>query len=218
MSLRLKVCGMAQPDNLRTVAALAPDFLGFIFYPKSRRFAGATLQPADASALPAGIQKVGVFVDEEPAVIQARVQEYGLNLVQLHGAETPETCAALQAVGIPVSKAFAVGETFDFSVLEAYVGNVTYFLFDTAGTQPGGNGIPFNWQLLEQYHLPVPYFLAGGLALEHAAELRNLSLPGLFALDLNSRFETEPGVKDAGRLGQLFHEIRTLGVSTSIPS
>jgi phosphoribosylanthranilate isomerase len=215
MSLRLKVCGMARPDNLRTVAALAPDFLGFIFYSKSKRFAGTNLQPADTAALPAGIQKVGVFVDEKMEVMQARVQEFNLDLVQLHGAETPETCAALQAAGIPVSKAFAVGETFDFSVLTPYVGHVTYFLFDTAGAQPGGNGTPFNWQLLEQYQLPVPYFLAGGLALEHAAELRNLCLPGLFALDLNSRFETEPGVKDAGQLGQFFDQISI--VSTSAP-
>ncbi|WP_303311100.1 phosphoribosylanthranilate isomerase [Hymenobacter sp. BT730] len=218
MSLRLKVCGMARPDNLRAVAALWPDFLGFIFYPKSQRFAGATLQPADTAALPAEILKVGVFVDEELEVIRVRVQEFSLDLVQLHGSETPETCAALQAAGIPVSKAFAVGETFDFSVLAPYVGSVTYFLFDTVGAQPGGNGTTFNWQLLEQYTLPVPYFLAGGLALEHAAELRNLCLPGLFALDLNSRFETAPGVKDAVQLQQLFHEIRTPDVSTSIPS
>lgn len=208
MSVRLKVCGMARPDNLRAVAALRPDFLGFIFYPKSRRYAAPTLTPAAAATVPAGIQKVGVFVDEDTAVIQERIAEYDLQAVQLHGSETPETCGLLRATGVAVIKAFAVGERFDFERLRPYLGVVDYFLFDTAGTQPGGNGTAFNWQLLESYTLPVPYFLAGGLALEHAAALRNLRLPGLFALDLNSRFETEPGVKDAAQLQQMFNQLR----------
>ncbi|UPL50429.1 phosphoribosylanthranilate isomerase [Hymenobacter sublimis] len=208
MSVRLKVCGMARPDNLRAVAALRPDFLGFIFYPKSRRYAAPTLTPADAATVPATIRKVGVFVDEDMAVMQERITEYGLQAVQLHGAETPETCGLLRATGVAVIKAFAVGEKFDFAQLLPYVGQVDFFLFDTAGAQPGGNGTAFDWQILKQYHLTVPYFLAGGLALEHAAVLQNLQLPGLFALDLNSQFETEPGVKDAELLRQMFQQLR----------
>ncbi|RPD48381.1 phosphoribosylanthranilate isomerase [Hymenobacter sediminis] len=208
MSVRLKVCGMARPDNLRAVAALRPDFLGFIFYPKSRRYAAPTLSPAAAAAVPAGIQKVGVFVDEDTAVIQERITEYGLQAVQLHGSETPETCGLLRAAGVAVIKAFAVGEQFDFERLRPYLGVVDYFLFDTAGAQPGGNGTAFDWKLLQNYALPVPYFLAGGLALEHADTLRNLQLPGLFALDLNSKFETEPGLKDADLLRQMFSQLR----------
>ena len=141
-----------------------------------------------------------------------------LHHAQITVPKGAEAAARAFYCGVLGLREIAKPKTFDFSVLAPYVGSVTYFLFDTAGAQPGGNGTTFNWQLLEQYHLPVPYFLAGGLALEHAAELRNLCLPGLFALDLNSRFETEPGVKDAGQLQQLFHEIRTPGVSTSIPS
>ncbi|GAB3225537.1 phosphoribosylanthranilate isomerase [Hymenobacter seoulensis] len=209
MSVRLKVCGMAQPENLRAVAALRPDFLGFIFYPKSKRYMVPTLTPAEAAAVPASIQKVGVFVDGDLETVQARVAEYGLQAVQLHGHETPELCGTLRAAGLTVIKAFAVGEEFEFTSLLPYVNQVDYFLFDTAGAQPGGNGTAFNWQLLAEYTLPVPYFLAGGLALEHAQTLRNLQLPGLFALDLNSKFETEPGVKDATQLQHMFAAVRT---------
>lgn len=208
VAIRLKVCGLTLPDNLRAVAALRPDFVGFIFHPKSRRCVGDALTRDTLSELPADIKKVGVFVDEDPTAIQARVTTLGLDAVQLHGHETPATCAALRAAGIAVIKAFAAGERFDFATLKPYVGSVDYFLFDTAGPQPGGNGTTFDWLLLEQYNLPVPYFLAGGLDLPHAAALRNLRLPGLFALDLNSRFETAPGVKDAERLEQFFNEIR----------
>ncbi len=109
---------------------------------------------------------------------------------------------------MPVVKAFAVGEGFDFAQLQPYVGSVDYFLFDTAGPQPGGNGTAFDWTLLQDYNLPVPYFLAGGIGPEHAAALRNLQLPGLFALDLNSRFETAPGTKDAGRLEAFFQALK----------
>jgi phosphoribosylanthranilate isomerase len=204
----LKVCGMRLPENLAAVATLQPDFLGFIFYPKSSRYVGTQLNQADLAALPAGIRKVGVFVNETVDAVLARVAEFGLNLVQLHGQETPTECARLQAAGVPVIKAFSVGEEFSFDRLQPYVGHVDYFLFDTKGAQPGGNGTTFNWNLLATYNLPVPYFLAGGLGLEEAEALRNLRLPGLFALDLNSRFETEPGVKDAGLLRKMFDSLR----------
>ncbi|WP_033369795.1 phosphoribosylanthranilate isomerase [Hymenobacter norwichensis] len=205
----LKVCGMAQSVNLTAVAALQPDFLGFIFYPKSSRYVGTQLNQADLAALPAGIRKVGVFVNETVDKVLAQVAEFGLDLVQLHGQETPTECARLQAAGVPVVKAFSVGEEFSFEVLQPYVDHVDYFLFDTKGMQPGGNGTTFDWNLLATYSLPVPYFLAGGLGLEEAEALRNLRLPGLFALDLNSRFETAPGVKDAELLSQMFTSLRT---------
>ena len=205
----LKVCGMAEADNLAQVAALRPDFLGFIFYPKSGRYVGGRLRPAALAQVPAGTRKVGVFVDAAADEVLARVAEFGLDLVQLHGTETPETCATVRAAGVPVIKAFAVGERLDVAALLPYVGSVDYFLFDTQGPQPGGNGRAFDWNVLAAYDLPVPYFMAGGLEPGHAAALRNLQLPGLFALDLNSRFETAPGVKDVGRLRQFFDELRT---------
>lgn len=207
----LKVCGMREPDNIAAVAALQPDFMGFIFYPKSSRYVGPELSRAMLAQLPAGIRKVGVFVDASVAEMLTQVAALGLDMVQLHGHETSATCQALRAAGVPVIKAFAVGEMLDVEVLTPYVGSCDYFLFDTKGVQPGGNGTAFDWNLLAAYELPVPYFLAGGLELAHAEALRNLRLPGLVALDLNSRFETAPGLKDPEQLRQLFATLRAAG-------
>ncbi|TGD82354.1 phosphoribosylanthranilate isomerase [Hymenobacter wooponensis] len=207
----IKVCGMREPASLAAVSALQPDFLGFIFYPKSSRYVGEELSAETLAALPAGIRKVGVFVNESSQEIQRRVRELGLDLVQMHGHEAPAQCQELRESGLAVVKAFSVGADFDFDQLTPYVGHVDYFLFDTKGEQPGGNGTTFDWNLLARYPLNVPYFLAGGLGLAHAEGLRNLRLPGLFALDLNSRFETAPGVKDATLLRQMFNELRPRG-------
>ncbi|MCB2379114.1 phosphoribosylanthranilate isomerase [Hymenobacter sp. BT635] len=208
-TLRIKVCGMRQPENIAAVGALEPDFLGFIFYLKSARCVPATLTAAQLPQLPAGCRKVGVFVNESTAVIREKVAQLGLDLVQLHGDETPAQCAELQAAGIPVIKAFAVDAVFDFDQLRPYVSSCTYFLFDTKGEQPGGNGTAFDWRILQGYDLSVPYFLAGGLELEHAAALQQLQLPGLYAVDLNSRFEIQPGIKDAARLAPMFRQLRS---------
>ncbi|MCA8829650.1 phosphoribosylanthranilate isomerase [Hymenobacter pini] len=216
--LRLKVCGMREPANIAAVAALQPDFMGFIFYPKSGRYAGSHLTPDAVAHLPASTQKVGVFVDASTAEILARVAELGLHAVQLHGTEPPEQCRALRAAGVTVIKAVAVGEELPEAELQTYAADVDYFLFDTKGPQPGGNGTAFNWQLLKQYTLPVPYFLAGGIGPEHAATLDSEQLPGLFALDLNSRFEVAPGQKDVHKLRQMFEAIRpTASTGNSSP-
>ncbi|WP_310395816.1 phosphoribosylanthranilate isomerase, partial [Hymenobacter sp.] len=135
--------------------------------------------------------------------ILATAERFGLGAVQLHGHETPAQCEELSEAGLLVLKAFSVGQAVDFAALLPYVPHCDFFLFDTKGAAPGGNGAIFDWQLLSGYHLPVPYFLAGGLGLEHAAELAALRLPGLVGVDLNSAFETAPGVKDAARVGQM---------------
>lgn len=206
--LLVKVCGMRDAAALAAVAALGPDFLGFIFAPKSPRFVGEVLAPELVRALPPTIWKVGVFVNETTANILATAHRYGLAAVQLHGQETPAQCEALNEAGLLVMKAFSVGEKVDFAVLLPYVPHCDFFLFDTKGAAPGGNGAIFDWNLLLAYNLPVPYFLAGGLGLEHAAELAALDLPGLAGVDLNSGFETAPGVKDAGRLAQMLTQLR----------
>ncbi|GAA3929932.1 phosphoribosylanthranilate isomerase [Hymenobacter algoricola] len=206
--LRLKVCGMKYAANIAEVAALKPDFMGFIFHAGSARYVGQELDAALLRRLPAGLRTVGVFVDADTEYVLAQVRRYGLDLAQLHGHEPPAQCAALQAAGVAVIKAFAVGSSFDQRALEPYVPYCSYFLFDTKGPQPGGNGTAFDWRLLRDYHLPVPYLLAGGLELANAPELLRLPLPGLLGLDLNSRFETAPARKDAGQLEQMFGLVR----------
>ena len=206
--LLVKVCGMRDAAALNEVAALVPDFLGFIFAPKSPRFVGDVLAAELVQALPPTIWKVGVFVDETSENILATARRFGLAAVQLHGQETPAQCEELGEAGLLVMKAFSVGKAVDFTALLAYVPYCDFFLFDTKGAAPGGNGATFDWSLLSDYNLPVPYFLAGGLGPEHAAELAALRLPGLVGVDLNSGFETAPGVKDAGRLAQMLTQLR----------
>ena len=206
--LLVKVCGMRDAAALAAVAALGPDFLGFIFAPKSPRFVGEALAPEQVQALPPAVWKVGVFVNETTENILATAQRFGLAAVQLHGHETPAQCEELNEAGLLVMKAFSVGKAVDFDALLPYVPYCDFFLFDTKGAAPGGNGAIFDWNLLQTYNLPVPYFLAGGLGLEHAAELAALRLPGLAGVDLNSSFETAPGVKDAGRLEQMLEALR----------
>lgn len=211
--LLVKVCGMRDAATLAAIAALSPDFLGFIFAPKSPRFVGEVLAPEVVRALPPSIWKVGVFVNETTENILATAHRFGLAAVQLHGQETPAQCEELNEAGLLVMKAFSVGEAVDFNALLPYVPYCDYFLFDTKGAAPGGNGAIFNWNLLSAYNLPVPYFLAGGLGLEHAAELAALRLPGLAGVDLNSSFETAPGVKDAGRLREMLKALRLNGIN-----
>ena len=206
--LLVKVCGMRDAAALAEVAALAPDFLGFIFAPKSPRFVGAALAPEVVRALPPAIWKVGVFVNETTDNILATARRFGLGAVQLHGHETAAQCEELGEAGLLVMKVFSVGQAVDFAALLPYVPYCDFFLFDTKGSAPGGNGAIFDWNLLSAYNLPVPYFLAGGLGLEHAAELAALRLPGLVGVDLNSSFETAPGIKDAGRLVQMLSQLR----------
>ena len=199
--LLLKVCGLREPANAAAVARLRPDFIGFVFHRASVRYAPSALSGAAARALPGGPARVGVFVDETPATMQATATAYELDFVQLHGHETPAICAEMQAAGLRVIKAFSVDESLDIKVLESFVPHVNYFLFDTKGQAPGGNGVAFDWQILRAYDLPVPYLLAGGIGPEHAAELARLRLPGLAGVDVNSRFEVRPGCKDVAALG-----------------
>ncbi|WP_316739549.1 phosphoribosylanthranilate isomerase [Pedobacter aquatilis] len=199
--LKLKVCGMKFAANIAAIAELQPDYLGFIFYDKSPRFI------TDVSAelikyIPAEIKTVGVFVDEDLDVVKQKVKLHQLKAVQLHGNETPNYCQQLKDSfnDLEVIKAFGMDEAFDFSNLEAYVSVVDYFLFDTKTKAHGGSGKTFDWQILKQYSLDKPYFLSGGIDLEHAASIKEIKDLRLYALDINSRFETEPGVKDVGKI------------------
>lgn len=207
--LLIKVCGMRDSANIADVAELQPDFLGFIFYPPSPRFAGAgLLRPELLRALPASVRKLGVFVDEPIAEVLNTLAVYGLDGAQLHGQETPAECAALRAAGVLVLKSFSVGRVLDLESLRPYEGTCDYYLFDTHGPARGGSGLTFDWELLRDYPLATPYLLAGGLGPEHAAALAALRLPGLVGVDLNSRFEIAPGRKDPVRLQAMLGQLR----------
>lgn len=208
--LNLKVCGMKFAANIAAVASLQPDYLGFIFYDKSPRFI------SDVSAelikyIPSEIKTVGVFVDEELDIVKKKVNLYQLKAVQLHGSESPEYCALLKNAfnGLEVIKAFGVDEDFDFAVLDNYNDSVDYFLFDTKTKAHGGSGKTFDWKILDSYKLDKPYFLSGGIDLEHAGAIAGIKDERLYALDINSRFETEPGVKDVEKIKEFVTKIKT---------
>lgn len=212
MKPELKVCGMLHTENILEVAALQPDYLGFIFFKGSKRYAGG-LDPEVVKALPEQIRRTGVFVNEEAGLVLELVHKYGLNAVQLHGAESPEYCRGIaQSVKaiqpeFKVIKSFGVNADFDFEQLKAYQGVADYFLFDTQTPDHGGSGKKFDWNLLDKYKLDVPYFLSGGIGPESVEALNGISDPRLLAIDINSRFELEPGLKDAGKLTEFKNKL-----------
>ncbi len=186
----IKICGMKYPDNILEVSQLLPDYLGFIFYKKSSRyFDGEILE------IPKSIKKVGVFVNASLVEINGKIKKYDLDLIQLHGEETPEFCKNIRQFNIEIIKVFSVDDSFDFSELEPFENACDYFLFDTKGIWPGGNGVTFNWQILEKYKSSKPLFLSGGIGIEEISKIKTLNLP-IYAIDVNSKFEIEPGLKN----------------------
>jgi len=199
---------MRTPENISGVAFAFPDYLGFIFYPKSKRFVGMEPSQKIMAIVPDSVKKVGVFVDEAPEKVLETVQNWNLDVVQLHGNETPEYCQQIQDLGITIFKAFSVDDQFDFEILNAYSGVCDYFLFDTKSQLPGGTGQKFNWQLLENYKVDVPFFLSGGISPDDLDAVLNFRHPQLFGIDINSGFEISPGVKDKEKIEQFINEIR----------
>lgn len=191
---------MRDPANIRQLAEVGPDFMGMIFYPKSPRYVHSLL---DFTDFPESIARVGVFVKASTAEILEKVQDYGLQWVQLHGGESVAQVVELRSSGLHVIKVFSIGDELPIKEMEPFVGATDYFLFDTKSTGYGGSGHQFNWEMLRNYHFRTPYFLSGGVDLADLERIVALRLPGLFALDVNSRFETAPGLKDIDKIKQL---------------
>lgn len=218
--MKIKVCGMRDPQNILSLAELGPDYMGLIFYPESKRYV-ADPDKSILAALPATVSLTGVFVDECEEDIIKKVVDFGLSAVQLHGAESPEFCNALRArlnevrsdKHIELIKAFGIYPGFDFSILEPYNDVVDFFLFDTKTSEHGGSGIAFDWTILDQYDGEKQFFLSGGLSPENIDDLFNLTTNKIYALDLNSRFETEPGLKNIESLRSAFQLIRAGKIS-----
>lgn len=194
--MKIKICGMKYLENIQEIARLQPDYLGFIFYKHSPRYMEKQLSKAQVNALPDSLQKVGVFVNESPGKVLKTATDYGLDFIQLHGDESPKTCAFFKEKGLNLIKAIRLNKGNDFSILAPYVPYVDYFLFDSHGDKYGGNGRAFNWKSLDNYTLKTPFFLSGGLNLENLPTALKLSHPQLFGLDVNSGLEESPGQKN----------------------
>ncbi|WP_336093937.1 phosphoribosylanthranilate isomerase [Leeuwenhoekiella sp. CH_XMU1409-2] len=192
--------------NTLEVAQLQPDYLGFIFFEKSKR----NYDKAHIEILPEGIQKVGVFVDASIEFVIDKIKQFQFDVIQLHGSETPEYCKRLQTDSkVELWKVFSIKDHFDFSVLEAYEAVIDKFLFDTKGKEKGGNGYTFDWSVLQDYPSQKPFILSGGIGLEEIPavnELKKTALP-LAGIDVNSKFEDKPGLKNIDLLKSLVNEL-----------
>lgn len=206
--LKIKICGMREPENLREIATLGPNYFGLIFYPKSPR--NISIEQAEILPRFSGIEYVGVFVDEDINSIIEFATRAGLFALQLHGNETPQDCRLIKklAGGIKLIKAFAVGADFDGSILKDYEAICDYFLFDTKTKKHGGSGRAFDWLILRSFPINRPFFLSGGVGPENAAEAIAAceGLP-LYALDLNSRLEISPGLKSVQLVEQIIKTV-----------
>ncbi|HPT21428.1 MAG TPA: phosphoribosylanthranilate isomerase [Bacteroidales bacterium] len=206
--LKIKVCGMTDPLNTRDIVKVSPDFIGFIFYPGSVRYVGKKPDESLFKAIPQGILKTGVFVNEDIPVIIDLKKRYELDMIQLHGNEPAEYCNSLHNAGLTVIKAFGINDSFDFAALENYTDACNYFLFDTKTDSRGGSGLKFNWKKIGEYKLEKPFFLSGGIGPDDISSLKQLNHKSFFAVDINSRFEVRPGIKDRSKIEKFINAIK----------
>ena len=191
--MKLKICGMKEEKNIKSIATIDPDYMGFIFWEHSPRSISIKIPEIKKK-----IKKTGVFVNSNIEQITNTIKEENLQAVQLHGNETPEFCSKLvKFEKVEVIKAFNMSNNFNFEKLKLFEKSCSFFLFDTKGKLPGGNGLVFDWSILKNYKYKKPFFLSGGIGIENINELINLkntNLP-LYAIDVNSKFESQAGIK-----------------------
>lgn len=193
--MKVKVCGMKDLKNIQSISSLNIDYMGFIFYENSTRYT----DKVPNVDLPDSIKKVGVFVNSTGAYIEEKIVQ-GIHIIQLHGNESPSFCKSIKKYNLPIIKAFGISDAFQWNSLEPYLNYVDYFLFDTKSPNYGGTGLTFNWSILNNYKYDKPYFLSGGLSLENIKSSLEIKDSRLAALDLNSKFEIYPGLKDSKQL------------------
>ena len=205
--MRLKVCGMRELENISALSELDPNYIGFIFWSESSRFVDKKTPPLDKKII-----KTGVFVDATFDYILTKIKDHQLDAVQLHGQESCSYCKVVKDYGLKVIKSFSIKNTFDFNTLEDYENSCDYYLFDTKGKLPGGNGFTFDWKILNEYPSQKPFFLSGGIGVDNLNEIKKLvktKLP-IHAIDVNSKFETAPGNKNIELLKKFKKEIDEL--------
>jgi len=230
--MKLKVCGMKHRENIESIGDLKPDYMGFIFYDESKRnFEGIIPE------LPKSIKKTGVFVNEFIEIVVSFVKKYKLEAIQLHGDESVEYIRLLKEAichsaldaeshkknqkrpldsargdnSVEIIKAFGIKDDFDFEILKPYENEVDYFLFDTKGKERGGNGVKFDWSVLKNYSYSKPFFLSGGIGpndIEQIKEINNSGLP-IYAVDVNSMFESRPGLKEVKKVKEFKNSVIT---------
>lgn len=208
MSIKIKVCGMREKQNIHELIECSPDFIGFIFYTASQRYVGKKVPKEILSLLPSNIKKVGVFVNEDLTKLCGIVEENKLDYVRLHGTESPGYCRKVQEKGIKVIKVFSVDDDFTFTQQKMYRECADYFLFDTGTKNYGGSGEKFSWSIFRNNKVTKPFFLSGGIDLKDAEEIKSLDIPNLFAVDINSKFEIKPGLKNIKKVCEFISQIR----------
>lgn len=204
-NVQIKVCGMRKPEQIRQLAELDIDYIGMIFYPSSPRYLDHIIDPR----LFGDKKKTGVFVNSPLEQVLYEQSRHQLDVVQLHGSETPEFCMQIQQRGIGVIRAFSIDKNFDFNKVVDFDGYVDMFLFDARGDAPGGNGVRFDWSKLNEYDGASPFLLSGGISYEHLDEIRYFEHPAAMGIDINSKFEYSPGDKDLITLKKFVHELRS---------
>ena len=204
----IKICGMRQAENIAQLSLLKPDYMGFIFYEKSLRFAGKTITPQLLESIPKHIKKVAVFVNATEDEVREVVRRFGFDVVQLHGNESPETCGSLKSSGLEVWKVFHPNVEEEFPHTKSYEDVCDFFLFDTPSPNYGGTGEKFDWSFLQKYQGETPFFLSGGIGLEDVGEVFQFEHPKFIGLDVNSRFELAPSLKNIPLLQKLMEELR----------
>jgi len=206
--LKVKVCGMTDPVNTEEIVKTGPDLIGFIFYSGSKRFVGVYPESSLFDIITSGILKAGVFVNERLSVIPDIVNTFRLDVVQLHGNEPPEYCYYLKCQGLTIIKALGISNCFNFAELDKYQNVCDYFLFDTNTGHFGGSGSKFNWSKINEYQGNKPFFLSGGIEPGDVLTIMKLNHPCLFGVDINSRFETGPGIKDTKKVKDFIDKIK----------
>ena len=205
--MKLKVCGMRELENISALSELKPNYIGFIFWAQSSRFVDKKTPLLDKKII-----KTGVFVDATFDYILTKIKDHQLDAVQLHGQESCSYCKMIKDYGLKVIKSFSIKNTFDFNTLEDYENSCDYYLFDTKGKLPGGNGFTFDWEVLDKYPSQKPFFLSGGIGVDNLNEIKKLvktKLP-IHAVDVNSKFENAPGNKNIELLKKFKKEIDEL--------
>lgn len=205
--MQLKVCGLCDINQIKTLANLNIDRLGFIFYDKSPRYVGDKLDSEELSKINGKVNKTGVFVNEGQSQIENMITKFKLNSIQLHGNESPEFCLQLKKK-VEVIKTISIKNKESFTEVEKYNDACDFFLFDTYSEYHGGTGKKFDWSWLDHYKLNIPCFLSGGIDLADIPEINKLNHPKLIGIDVNSKFEIEPGIKDLNKIKEIIKRIK----------